>query len=89
MKLPTIAVAASFAASALDDSPALSLLAGLRAIRERARALGYGELLHLRTGDAGGRVWVAYQRSEPSHGATLAAACAAWIAAHPAPEVAA
>ena len=28
-RLPTIAVAASFAATALDDSPALSLLAGV------------------------------------------------------------
>lgn len=57
----------------------------LHAVRERARALGYGELLHLRTGAAGARVWVAFFRAEPSYGATLVEACTAWIAAHPAP----
>ena len=59
--------------------------AALHAVREHARALGYGELLHLRTGEAGGRVWVAFHRAEPAFGASLVEACAAWCAAHPAP----
>lgn len=56
----------------------------LLAVRERARALGYGELMHLRVGAAGGRVWVAMSRPEPAHGSTLVEACQAWLVAHPA-----
>jgi len=64
----------------------MSDLEALLAIRERARALGFGELMHLRVGAAGPRVWVAFTRANPSYGSTLVEACMAWIAAHPAPE---
>ena len=61
----------------MTDAQALS------ALREHARALGIGELMHLRVGEADGRVWVAFSRHAPAFGATLVEACRAWIEAHP------